>query len=144
MHPRSLVGVYGMRSKGGDFASVSNNHPHIFEVMVTRELFDLTRWTGNDYYRRRAIEHWRFVCQMLCRVDRQFNGFRGGMAEQFYWSNWANIGQDTTLIEEEGFSGHWNAGPHYHPKGMCAALAPSGASTSSCPAQPWRSTAMPR
>ena len=118
--PRTLIGAYGMRSKGGDYASVSNNHLHVFEVMVTPHLFDLARWTGNDYYRQRALDHWRFAAQMLCRVDGQFNGFRGAMGEQFYWCNWSSFGQDTTALEPDGFKGNWDPGPQHRQKGNMA------------------------
>ena len=119
-HPRTLVGAYGLRSKGGDYASSSNNHLHIFEVMVTTELFELSRWTGNPYYRERALDHWAFAQQLLCRVDGQFNGFRGGCAEQFYWCNWSSFGQDTRALEENGFKGNWDPGPQHRQKGNLA------------------------
>ncbi len=89
----SLMGSYDMRSRGGDYASASNNHLHVFEVLVTQQLCDLTRWTGNEYYRQRAEDHWRFICQYLSRCHGMYNGFRGAMAEQFYWcdyGSWAN------------------------------------------------------
>ena len=119
-HPKSLVGAYGLRSKGGDYASAANNHLHIFEVMITTHLHDLSRWTGSDYYRRRAVDHWRFTQQMLARVDGQFNGFRGALAEQFYWCNWSCYGQDTRALEPDGFKGNWDPGPHHHQKGNLA------------------------
>ncbi|MHB9023035.1 MAG: hypothetical protein ACYC7E_02510 [Armatimonadota bacterium] len=120
MHPGTLMGAYGMRSLGGDFASVSNNHLHVFEVMTTTALCDLTRWTGREYFRKRALEHWAFSQQMLCRVDGQYNGFRGGMAEQFYWTNWSSFGQDTRMLETDGFTGAWDPGPHHRQKGNLA------------------------
>ena len=119
-HPKTLMGAYDLRSKGGDYASMSNNHLHIFEVMITTHLFDLSRWTGDDYYRRRAEDHWRFTQQMLCRVDGQFNGFRGALAEQFYWCNWSCFGQDTRALEPNGFKGSWDPGPHHRQKGNMA------------------------
>jgi hypothetical protein len=90
LHPQSLMGRYGMRSLGGDFASTSNNHLHVFEVLCTRHLCKLARWTGSDYYHRRARDHWAFVCQYLSRADGMYNGFRGAMAEQFYWCNFGS------------------------------------------------------
>lgn len=92
MPPDSLMGRYGMRSKGGDFASASNNHLHVFEVLVTRRLCRLSDWTGNPYYRDRARDHWAFVCQCLSRCDGMYNGFRGAAAEQFYWCNYGSWG----------------------------------------------------
>lgn len=90
LHPQSLMGIYGMRSKGGDYASASNNHPHVFEVLCTRHLCKLSEWTGNRYYRDRARDHWGFVCQYLSRADGMHNGFRGAAAEQFYWCDYGS------------------------------------------------------
>ena len=119
-HPLTLAGAYALRSKGGDYASSSNNHLHIFELMVTTELFELSRWVGNPYYRKRALDHWAFAQQLLCRVDGQFNGFRGGCAEQFYWCNWSSFGQDTRALEKNGFKGNWDPGPQHRQKGNMA------------------------
>jgi hypothetical protein len=90
--PQSIMGRYGLRSRGGDFASASNNHLHVFEVLCTRHLCSLSRWTGNSYFRDRALDHWAFACQYLSRCDGMYNGFRGAMAEQFYWTNWGSWG----------------------------------------------------
>lgn len=116
-HPLTVIGAYDLRSKGGDYASSSNNHLHVFEVMVTSHLFELSRWTGDDHYRRRAEDHWSFAQQMLCRVDGQFNGFRGALGEQFYWCNWSSFGQDTRALEPDGFKGNWDPGPYHRQKG---------------------------
>ena len=105
--PLSLMGRYGMRSKGGDYASASNNHLHVFEVLVTRQLCQLTRWTGNPYYRERARDHWAFVCQYLSRCDGMYNGFRGAMAEQFYWCDYGSWGK-------------WQPPAYHHQKGNMA------------------------
>jgi hypothetical protein len=85
-------------------------------------LANLSRWTGNDYYRQRADDHWRYAQQLLVRVDGQYNGFRGALAEQFYWSNWSSFGQDTRALEPGGFKGHWDPGPHHRQKGNLAAF----------------------
>ena len=119
-NPGTLIGAYGLRSKGGDYASASNNHLHIFEVLITAHLRDLSRWTGSPYYRQRADDHWRYAQQLLARVDGQFNGFRGAFAEQFYWSNWSSFGQDTRALEPDGFKGNWDPGPHHRQKGNLA------------------------
>lgn len=119
-HPQTLIGAYGLRSKGGDYASACNNHLHIFEVLMTAHLRDLSVWTGDDYYRQRAEDHWRYAQQLLIRVDGQFNGFRGAMAEQFYWCNWSSFGQDTRALEPDGFKGNWDPGPYHRQKGNLA------------------------
>ncbi len=91
--PDSLMGRYGMRSRGGDYASSSNNHLHVFGAICIQHLCDLARWTGCAYYRERARDNWAFVCQYLCRCDGMHNGFRGAMAEQFGWAEWASWGE---------------------------------------------------
>lgn len=106
--PNSLIGRYGLRSRGGDVASVSNNMLHVFEVMCTRHLCDLSRWTGNPYYHRRARDHWAYACQLLSRADGMYNGFRGAMAEQFYWSDWGS------------WNRRWLPDPCYPQKGTMA------------------------
>lgn len=104
---QSLMGRYELRSCGGDFASSSNNHLHVFETVVTRQLCDLSRWTGNPYYSDRARDHWAFACQFLSRCDGMYNGFRGAMAEQFYWSDY-------------GSWGDWQPPAYHHQKGNMA------------------------
>lgn len=106
----TLMGRYGMKSRGGDFASVSNNHLHVFEALCTRHLCRLSEWTGNPYYRQRARDHWGFVCQYLCRCDGMYNGFRGAMSEQFYWTDWGSWG------------GAYRLPPHHRQKGNVAAF----------------------
>jgi hypothetical protein len=90
MPPGSLMGTYGLRSTGGDYASASNNILHVFEVLSTRHLCRLSEWTGNAYYRDRARDHWAFACQYMSRVDGMYNGFRGAAAEQFCWTNFGS------------------------------------------------------
>jgi len=90
MPPHSLIGQYRMRSRGGDLASTANNTLHVFEALCTRHLCLLSDWTKNPYYRDRARDHWGFVCQYLCRCDGMYNGFRGAMTEQFYWTDWGS------------------------------------------------------
>jgi hypothetical protein len=104
-----LMGKYGMKSMGGDFASSSNNHLHVFEILCTRHLCALADWTGKEYYRQRAYEHCTFVFQYLSRCDGMYNGFRGAMAEQFYWTNW-------------GSWGDWRGPDYHHQKGNMASF----------------------
>ena len=87
----SIIGRYRIKSMGGVFASASNKHLHVFEVICSRHLRKLFVWTGNVYYAVRANDHWRFVCQHLRRENGMFSGFRGAMAEQFYWTNWGSF-----------------------------------------------------
>lgn len=103
----SIMGRYDLRSRGGEVASSSNNHLHIYGGVATRDLADLSRWTGDLYYRDEALAIWRFMCQYLSRCDGMFNGFRGAMAEQFYWTDW-------------GSWGNWNLPESHYQKGSMA------------------------
>jgi len=105
----SILDQYKLRTVGGDFASTGNAHLHVFEVLVTEDLCDLTRWTGDEYFRDRALDHWTYSCQLLSRSPGMFNSFRGAMAEQRYWSNWSTFGQ-------------WTPPPSHSQKGMIASF----------------------
>lgn len=104
---KSLIGIYEMRSRGGDFASASNNHLHVFEVLCIPELLDLAEVTGDDWYRISAEESFAFAAQYLAMANGQFAGFRGAMAEQFYWNDWNSLG------------GTWKKADFYAQKGSC-------------------------
>lgn len=90
---KSLLGIYKMRSRGGDFASASNNHLHVFEVLCIPELKELAEVTGDDWYSRTADENFAFAAQYLAMEQGQFCGFKGAMAEQFYWNSWNSLGK---------------------------------------------------
>ena len=105
MPPKSLIGIYGMRSRGGDFASASNNHLHVFEVLCIPELKELSEITGDPWYGDLADENFAFACQYLAVQQGEFGGFRGAMAEQFYWNEWNSLGRT------------WKKAPFYAQKG---------------------------
>ena len=90
---------------------------HVFEVFCTRELFDLAKWTGDDYYHHKALEHMAYSLQHLGRADGQYNGFRGAASEQIYWFDSASFGQDTHAVETPGVGCGWDPGEAHYQKG---------------------------
>ena len=73
-------------------------------VIVYAALHRLSQLTGNDYYQRRADEHFAFTSQLLSQVDGMWNGQRGMCSEQFYTSDWS-------------VWGGWDPGPDHVQKG---------------------------
>lgn len=117
LDPRTLLGVHGLRSRGGDTSSAGNAHLHIFECLCAKDMCELSDWLGDDYYRESSLEHIAFAFQYLSRVDGQFNGFRGGAPEQFYWFDASTFGQDTHRLEAPGIGKGWDPGEHHSQKG---------------------------
>ncbi len=111
--PRNVLGAGGLRTVGGDFASSNNNHLHVYGMNCLGELHRLTAITGIPYYAERADDHFRFTCQLLCKVDGQWNGQRGMLTEQFYTTDWSIWdGWDPTPAHVQkgtlmGFSHSW-------------------------------------
>lgn len=106
---QSLMGRYSLRSRGGELASSCNNHLHVYGAMATTDLLALSKWTGDPVYASEAHAMWCFTAQYLSRCDGMFNGFRGAMAEQFYWTDWGS------------WSG-WPTPAYHHQKGNMAPL----------------------
>lgn len=102
-HPfdkRTLLGVYDLKSRGGQFASFKNNHLHIYGLDMQESLYELAKLTGNSHWRELADDHWRFSAQLTPLVDGQFNGYRGMVTEQFYFIDWSAMGN--SVPEEDG------------------------------------------
>ena len=120
----SLIGVYGLRSSGIDFANSKNNHGHIYGLIATEEFLSLSEWTGDSYYADRAMDHWCAAGQFMAKVDGQYNSWRGLTSEQFYFSNWACFGNDLSLVEPgNGSFVGYDPGPHFSNKGHIATFA---------------------
>jgi hypothetical protein len=120
LHPKTLLGAYGYRSRGGDFASVRNNHLHVYGLICTGDLLKLARWTGNPYYRDMAEDHWAYAAQLLALVDGQYNGYRGFMAEQVYVCDYTCLGNSLYLYEGTGDKPDWIPPRGFHNKGNFA------------------------
>ncbi len=120
LHPKTLLGAYDYRSRGGDFASVRNNHLHVYGLICTGDLLKLAQWTGNPYYRDMALAHWAYSAQLIALVDGQYNGYRGFMAEQVYQCNYTCLGNSLYLYEGTGDKPDWIPPKGFHNKGNFA------------------------
>jgi len=118
--PRTLVGVYQLRSRGGDLASFKNNHLHLYGLDVEESLFELSRLTGDDHWRELAEDHWHFAAQLTPVVDGQFNAYEGMVTEQFYFIDWSALGNSVRLFEDDERRSNYDVGPHYRNHGNLA------------------------
>lgn len=118
--PRTLLGAYGLKSRGGDLASVKNNHLHVYGLDVEEGLLELARLTGDVRWRQLADEHWCFAAQLTPLVDGQFNGYEGMVAEQFYFIDWSALGNSVRLFENDSRRASYDVGTHYRNHGNLA------------------------
>jgi hypothetical protein len=79
----TTLGRLGFRTRGADTASPANQHLHAFALMCLPELLRLADATGDDYYRRSALENLACFRQCVARHDGDF-GARKGMAAERY------------------------------------------------------------
>ncbi|MDQ2690158.1 MAG: hypothetical protein M3Y29_07800, partial [Chloroflexota bacterium] len=80
----TILAEYGFRTRGTDQASPANQHLHHFGLLCTPELVELSRATGDDHYRLRAVEALTAWRQFVARRDGDFNAQRGMISERFY------------------------------------------------------------
>jgi hypothetical protein len=118
--PRTLVGVYQLRSRGGDLASFKNNHLHLYGLDVEESLLELARLTGDNRWRELAEDHWLFAAQLTPLVDGQFNAYEGMVTEQFYFIDWSALGNSVRLFEDDERRSNYDVGPHYRNHGNLA------------------------
>lgn len=118
--PRTLIGVYDLKSRGGDLASFKNNHIHLYGLDVEESLRTLSQLTGNPHWKDLADDHWAFAKQLTPLVDGQFNAYRGMVTEQFYFIDWSALGNSVYLIEEDGRRADYDVGPHCRNHGNLA------------------------
>lgn len=81
---RTMLGRYGFKTRGADQASPANQHLHAFGLICLPELLDLAEATGDDHYRRAAIENLACFRQFIARQDGDFDAYRGMASERFY------------------------------------------------------------
>jgi hypothetical protein len=81
---RTPLGVYGFRTRGADQASSSNQHLHAYGLICTDDLLDLSEWTGDPWYRERALETLACFRQLLPERDGDLNAYRGMVTERYY------------------------------------------------------------
>src|SRR5215208_3566084 len=77
------LGRVGFRTRGADTASTPNQHLHAFALFCLPELLRLADATGDDNYRRSALENLACFRQCIARHDGDF-GARKGMAAERY------------------------------------------------------------
>jgi hypothetical protein len=82
--PRSLLGTYGFRTRGGDQASPANQHLHPFGLIVLPEMARLARATGDDWYLQTTHENLDCFRQLVAREDGDVNAQRGMVSERYY------------------------------------------------------------
>lgn len=80
----TLLGKYAFRTRGADLASPANQHLHAFGLICLKELVDLGRATGDDYYVQSARENLACFRQFIAREDGDFGAYRGMASERFY------------------------------------------------------------
>ena len=80
----TVLGSHRFRTRGTDQASPANQHLHHFGLLMQPELVELSRLTGDDYYRRRAAEALDAWRQMIVRHDGELGGRRGMVAERYH------------------------------------------------------------
>jgi hypothetical protein len=81
---QTLLGKYDFRTRGADNASPANQHLHAFGLICLRELVELGRATGDDYYVQSARENLACFRQFIAREDGDFDAYRGMASERFY------------------------------------------------------------
>ena len=113
LDPKTFLGVYQLKSRGGDLASFKNNHLHLYGLDVEESLLELARLTGDERWRQLADEQWKFAAQLTPLVDGQFNGYEGMVAEQFYFTDWSPMGNSVHLFEKDERRASYDVGPHF-------------------------------
>ena len=120
MDPRTILGTYQLRSRGGDLASFKNNHLHVYGLDTDMSLRELTRLTGDSRWKQLADDHWNFSAQLPPLVDGQFNSYRGMVTEQFYFIDWSALGNSVYLHESDSRKSAYDVGSQYRNHGNFA------------------------
>jgi|GEM_PF-1115381 len=110
--PRTLIGAYGLRSRGGHLASFKNNHLHIYGLDADRSLRELAVITGDERWQQLADDHWAFSAQLTPLVDGQFNAYEGMVTEQFYFLDWSALGNSVRFLEADDRRAAYDVGPY--------------------------------
>jgi hypothetical protein len=82
--PRTVLGAYGFRTRGGDQASPCNQHLHSYGLICLPELSWLADALGDDYYRASADENLACFRQFVARADGDFGARRGMVSERYH------------------------------------------------------------
>jgi hypothetical protein len=79
----SDLGRLGFRTRGADNASPANQHLHAFALIALPEMLRLADATGDEYYRRSALENLACFRQCIARHDGDFGAQKGMAAERY-------------------------------------------------------------
>jgi hypothetical protein len=80
---QTTLGGLGFRTRGADTASPANQHLHAFALICLPELFRLAEASGDDLYRRSALDNVSCFRQAIARFDGDFGARRGMAAERY-------------------------------------------------------------
>ena len=80
----TLLDVYDFRTRGGDQASVANQHLHAYGLICLPEMARLSTVLGDPWYAERTRENLACFRQFIARVDGDFNACRGMAPERYY------------------------------------------------------------
>ncbi|MDR1432351.1 MAG: hypothetical protein LBI99_09565 [Propionibacteriaceae bacterium] len=82
--PLTILGDYGFATRGGDQASVSNQHLGSYGLICSAELAELSTLLGDPSVLERAEETLACFRQFIARRDGDFNAYRGMVTERYY------------------------------------------------------------
>lgn len=85
--PRTLLGHYDFRTRGGDTASPSNQHLHAYGLICLPEMVRLARHADDAYLLETTAENLDCFRQFVAREDGDFDAYRGMVSERFYQTN---------------------------------------------------------
>jgi hypothetical protein len=114
---KTMMRRYDLKSRGGDSASPKNNHLHVYGLDAELSLIQLEKWTGDSRWGQLAEDHWNFSRALLVQEDGQYNGYRGMLSEQYYFIDWAPLGNSVHRFEKDQNRSFWNVGPHFRNQG---------------------------
>ncbi|MDR1238293.1 MAG: hypothetical protein LBK28_08620 [Propionibacteriaceae bacterium] len=81
---QTILGDYGFATRGGDQASVSNQHLGSYGLICSAELAELSEMIGDASLLERAAETLACFRQFIARRDGDFNAYRGMVTERYY------------------------------------------------------------
>ncbi|MCA0294480.1 MAG: hypothetical protein LCH96_04025 [Actinobacteria bacterium] len=80
----TILGAYGFATRGGDQASVSNQHLGSYGLICAAEMMELAERLDDPWLRERTEENAACFRQFIARDDGDFNAYRGMVTERYY------------------------------------------------------------
>jgi hypothetical protein len=81
---RTFLGRYDFHTRGADQASPSNQHLHSYGLVCTKEMDELSKFSGDPFWAQRADETLACFRQLIARNDGDINAYRGMISERYY------------------------------------------------------------